>query len=97
MRPSPRKGNPMHPDVFAQNVIAFARQRLRENVTRDPISDAAQEIHVASGDLLDLVRLTTRPDRLVTIHTITVGLRQRLEAVEAMALQRLDALRQETE
>ena len=81
----------MNPD-FSKSVLLFGQRVSHEAATRDPVSDAAQAIHAASGELLDLVRLTTRADRLVTIHTITVGLRQRLEAVEAMALQRLDTL-----
>lgn len=71
----------------AGRLLAFTP--TREPLPIDPLSHAAQEIHVASGDLLDLVR---DGDRAVCLRLrpILHGLLERLLAVDELLTQHIN-------
>lgn len=69
----------------AQRVIWPPRRAL----PIDPLSHAAQAIHGASGDLLDLALVATRADAL-RMQPIVHGLLERLTAVDELVTRQLN-------
>lgn len=66
-----------------QMAVSNARREFRPVVPIDPISHAAQAIHVASGELLDVVRTGDRATCL-RVQPILHGLLERLTAVDEL-------------
>jgi hypothetical protein len=77
---------------MSDKVISIAIRQAR--VGGDRVSHSAQAIHAASGDLLDEARQARTLDDALQIASIVTGLRERLDAVASLALQRADTLTQ---